>query len=181
MDSEEHKGMLYGTAGIALFFVVFALFKAKAHFAEPATERELIAHLRNTTPQPEIVTAPRDYADSERNHVIEEYVQDAIRDLEAGITQCLKRWPEAPSGAKARLRTDAAGRLEALSIQGAIPEAEDCIGTILKQALLPRRADAVIRIDFPNATPTNDADNPAKQTGGTRTVPNGDIYWGGEK
>lgn len=181
MDSDEHKGMLYGTAGIALFVVIFVLFKAKANLAEPATEGELVAHLRNTTPQPELVTAPRDYADSERDHVVEEYVQDSARDLEAGITQCLKRWPEAPSGAKARLRTDAAGRLEALSIQGATPEAEDCIGTVLKQAILPRRANAVIRIDFPNGAPANGTDNPAKQTGGTRTVPNVDIYWGGEK
>jgi hypothetical protein len=181
MNSENDKGMLYGATGIALFVVIFALFKAKAHFAEPATERELVAHLRNTTPQPELVTAPRDYADSERDHVIEEYVQDSARDLEAGITQCLKRWPEAPSGAKARLRTDAAGRLEALSIQGATPEAEACIGTILKQAILPRRSDAVIRLEFPNTTPADGANNPVKQTGGTRTVPNGDIYWGDEK
>lgn len=177
MESEDHKGMLYGATGIALFVVVFGLFKAKDHFAEPSTERELVAHLRSTTPQPNVVPAPRDYADSDRDEVIEQYVQDAIRDLEAGIAQCLERWPGAPSSAKARLRTDMAGRLEALSIQGAPPEAEGCIGTILKMANLPRRAGAVIEMDFPNVAPTVGSERPTKRTG-PRTAPDGDIYWG---
>jgi len=178
MESEDHKSMLYGATGIALFVVIFTLFKAKAHFAEPSTEQELVAHLRSTTPQPNVVPAPRDYADSDRDAVIEQYVQDAIRDLEAGIAQCLERWPGAPSSAKARLRTDMAGRLEALSIQGATPEAEGCIGTILKMADLPRRASSVIQIDLPNIGSTVGSGRPAKRTGGSRTAPDADIYWG---
>jgi hypothetical protein len=178
MDTDDDKGMLYGAASIALFVVVFGLFKAKTHFAQPSTEQELVAHLRTSTPQPQVVPAPRDYADSDMDENIEQYLLDAMRDMEPGILQCLERWPNAPGSAKARLRTDNAGRLEALSIQGSPPAAEHCLGIVLQAADLPRRADAVIRLAFPGITGPGPGAAAVGDPNALRTPPGGDIYWG---
>lgn len=177
MDSDKDKGMLYG---IALCVVGFGIFKAKSHFAQPSTEQEFVVHLRNTTPKPQVVPAPRDYADSDMDENIEQYLLDSMRDMEPGILQCLDRWPNNPTSAKARLRTDKAGRLEALSIQGAPLAAEHCLGIVLQAADLPRRADAVIRLAFPgDANPGADT-VPTNNPNATQILPVGEIYWGEE-
>jgi len=178
MESDDHKGMLYGATGIALFVVVFVLFKAKAHFAAPSTEQELVAHLHQTTPRPNVVPAPRDYADSDRDEVIEQYFLDAMRDLEAAITECIKRWPGAPAKAKSRLRTDKAGRLEALSIQGAPAAAEACLATVFQGANLPRRANAVVHLVFPGIREKPKGQGPGPNPDNVRSLPPGEIYWG---
>jgi hypothetical protein len=179
MESDENKRMLFGAVGFALVVVVLVLFQAKSHLGSPSTERELVSHLRATTAAPTVTSAARDFADSDLDEGLQQYVMDAFRELEPGIRSCLERWPEAPPTAKARLKTDAAGRIVTLSIQGAVPQAERCVGILLQNAALPRRADGVIRMEFPGFAPVEEPNQgDGTFSGETRSLPRGEIYWG---
>jgi len=179
MKTEKDQNMLFGATGVAIVVLVVVLFQAKKFLSEPKTEHELVSHVRATTAMPTVVVAPRDFADSDIDDSLEQYILDAIREIEPGVRRCLERWPGAPESAKARLRTDVAGRLSALSIQGARPDAERCFGVLLQRTSLPRRADGVVRIAFPQDQPAvQEGPGGPPREGDTLTLPPGEIYWG---
>jgi hypothetical protein len=176
MNSDENNGMVYGATALATVVIIVALFQAKAFFAKPVTEQELVTHLLNTTEAPKEVANLRDFMESDRDPTLEQHVMDRVRELDEPVRACLRRWPSYPDEAKARVRTDNAGRLSGFAIQDAPPNAERCMITFLKNSILPRHANGVVTIEFPSVeeAQSGPVHTPQVGTGSGST----EIYWG---
>ena len=176
MSNDENNSMVYGATAIAGIFFIVVLFQAKTFFDRPETEQELVDHLRSTTDAPIEVVNLRDFMESDRDPKLEQHVMDALRELDEPVRACLTRWPDYPASAKARIKTDNAGRLSAFAMQDAPPNAERCMITFLKNSILPRHANGVITIELPGVeeaiTGPVHTPEPRRYTGPT------EIYWG---
>ena len=176
MSSDENNGMVYGATALVTIVIIVALFQAKAFFAKPVTEQELVTHLLNTTAAPTEVANLRDFMESDRDPTLEQHVMDRVRELNEPVSACLTRWPNYPNEAKARVKTDNAGRLSAFAIQDAPPNAERCMITFLKNSILPRHANGVVTIEFPSVEEAQNGPThtPRRGNGAGST----EIYWG---
>ena len=175
MSSDENNGMVYGATAFAGIFFIVVLFQAKAFFAKPVTEQELVDHLLNTTAAPTEVANLRDFMESDRDPALEQHVMDPLRELDEPVRACLTRWPDYPAQVKTRVTTDNAGRLSAFAMQDAPPGAERCMITFLKNSTLPRHANGVITIEFPSVEEATTGPVHTPRKGDTGPV---EIYWG---
>ena len=177
MSQDENNSMLYGATAVAAVILIFTLFQAKAYFAKPSTESELVHHLRTTTEAPKDIENIRDFMESDRDLVLEQHVMDRLREMDEPVRACLTRWPSHPRNAKTRIKTDPAGRLTAFAIQDAPPNAERCMITFLKNSVLPRHADGVVHLELPEGQVTSTETAPNNPPARRDTGPT-EIYWG---
>ena len=175
MQNDENNAMVYSAAVVAILVIVVVLFQFKAHFSAPKTEQELVEHLRSQSNKPIVTESIRDFAESDRDLVLEQHVLDEMREMDASVRACLERWPNAMPTAKARMHTDAAGRLTVFSIQGAPQPAEVCLLNQFKIRVLPRHAEGVVQLAFPGF---DDPEATPQRTQAPRSTGEVEIYWG---
>ncbi len=74
------------------------------------------------------------------------HLQEVARAVSPGIDTCRGFWPEAPPEVLVHIRTDVAGRLVGLSVQGAPQRAAECLLEVLGRGRWLRNADGVARL-----------------------------------
>lgn len=129
------------TLGVIVVLVAGAVVRQRR--AAERTEAEVVAELREQTPDPSAVLAQVDLPGVSEDPDVTAHVMLMAHTLQGAISTCTDRWPGHPAEVRVRLRSDAAGRLIELAVEGAPSEASSCLLAVLKRGQFPRNTHAI--------------------------------------
>jgi hypothetical protein len=147
---EEKKGlgMGYTVTLLSCFAMIgYAIIVSQYRAARSRTAADALAEMEaEMDARAADVQAIASFPPEEEDPHLTSDLMQVTRDLHGGLDHCMQYWPDHPEDTYVRLTSDRVGRLTGLAVQGAPPDARQCLQDLLEKGRYERNLDAVARL-----------------------------------